>query len=131
MEHERGHRLSVASRRKTVLKQLAGQAIGVPRPREVGAYLRQYPDLAELVLMVCAEARREFGSLTELSLEMYSDPEIDDFYLTLYVRQPTYETDLLARIHRIADTYEKDLARKSGHFLITTDFRAPRNSHGL
>src|SRR5436190_8283622 len=117
MERQPGRRSSVASRRQSVRKQLADQGIVLPRPREVHAYLRQHPDLAELVPVVCAEARREFGSPTELSLEVYRDPEIDDAYLTLYVRQATYATDLLERIHRLAEASTKDLARGSGHLL--------------
>ena len=95
MDRRPGHRSSVAKRRQSVPKQLAAQGITVPRSREVNAYLRQHPDLAELVPMLCAEARREFGRATELSLEVYRDPEVDDSYLTLYVRQANYETDLL------------------------------------
>src|SRR6266446_7699769 len=102
MERQPGRRSSVAPRRQAMPKQLAAQGIVVPRPGEVNAYLRQHAELAELVLLLCAECRREFGNATELSLEVYRDPEINDSYLTLYVRQPTYSTDLLPRIHRVA-----------------------------
>ncbi len=131
MERRHGRRSAVARRGQAVSRRLAAHGIVVPRPRDVNAYLRQHPDLAELVPLVGAAARRVFEGPTELSLELYRDPEIDDAYLTLYVRPAKYGTDLLARIHRVAESYEKELAEASGHFLVTSDFRAPRNEHGL
>jgi hypothetical protein len=124
-------RPAVVSRRQAAPQQLAAYEISVPRPRDVSAYLRQHPDLADVVPALCAEARREFAPPTELSLEVYRDPEIDDVYLTLYVRPATYETDLLDRIHRVTEAHAKDLARRSGHVLVTTDFRAPRTPNGV
>jgi hypothetical protein len=112
-------------------KQLQAEGIVVPRPREVGEYLRQHPDLAELVPALCAEARREFDAATELSLEVYRDPEVNDRYLTLYVRQRNSGADLLPRIHRVGEAHAKDLAGVSGNLLVTTDFRPPRNRDGI
>jgi hypothetical protein len=115
-------------------KQLQAEGIVVPRPREVSEYLRQHPDLAELVPALCAEARREFdeaNEATELSLEVYRDPEVNDRYLTLYVRQRNSGADLLPRIHRVGEAHAKDLAGVSGNLLVTTDFRAPRNQDGI
>ena len=131
MPRQRNRRPVVAARGSTVRKRLSTQGIAVSRPREVNAYLRQHPDLAELVPAVCADVRREFGSSTELALDVYDDPEVEDSYLTLYVRPPTYEADLLDRIHRVSDTHAEDLARTSGHFLVTTDFRAAVAPHGV
>ena len=131
MERKVGHRLTKVRRSRAVRSQLAAHDIAVPEPRAVNAYLRQHPDLAQLVPALCAKARREFGNPTVLSLELYRDPEIDDSYLTLYVRQENYTPDLLDRIHEVSAVNEMALAKTSGHFLITTDFRALRNSHDI
>src|SRR5205085_5354041 len=53
------------------LDHLASQQVVVPRPEEVLAYLEPFRDLADLLPAVCAQARQEFGSEAELSLEVY------------------------------------------------------------
>jgi hypothetical protein len=105
------------------------QQIAIPNPEEVSAYLGQHCDLADLLPALCARARNEFGFEAELSLEIYQDPEIEDHYLTLYVRQPAYEEKIIERIE--AASYEEDLADKTGWLLLTTDFGPPRSKHGV
>jgi len=107
------------------------QQIAIPNPEEVSAYLGQHCDLADLLPALCARARNEFGFETELSLEIYQDPEIEDHYLTLYVRQPANEEKIIERIEAIAASYEEDLADKTGWLLLTTDFGPPRSKHGV
>ena len=60
---------------------------------------------------------------TQLSLEVYHDPEIEDEYLTLYVRQADYDEHVLSTIEDIRAGYEGELAGRSGWLLVTTDFR--------
>src|SRR5437016_5993795 len=59
----------------------------------VRAYLARHRDLVALLPAICAAARKAFAAPTELSLEMYRDPEVNDEYLTLYVRMPEYASD--------------------------------------
>lgn len=61
----------------------------------------------------------------ELSLELYIDPEIDDNYLTLYIRKNHYEEDFMSTIdsiRRIFDDIEP-------YVCVTTDFQ-PKSSVG-
>ena len=100
-------------------------------PDEVRAYLDRFEGLANLVPEVCAALRAEFGGEAELSLELYTDPEIEDRYLTLYVRQAVYDRDIMERIDRACSAVEDRLSAASGRLLVTTDFRPPRGNHAV
>lgn len=102
-----------------------------PNPDQVRDYLTQDQAFQELVLVICKRAREEFGPDTELSLELYRDPEIDDEYLTLYVRQPSYNADILDRIERVGQKFAEPLEKASGYLLLTTDFRPPRRTNAV
>ncbi len=106
--------------------QLQQHQIVVPQPMEVRDYLDRYTDMIDLVLSVCKKARERFVVPTQLSLELYCDPEIDDEYLALYVRQENYEADILDKIESISAPFDAKLAAKSGWLLVTTDFSPPR-----
>jgi hypothetical protein len=109
-----------------LLEHLKSDQIVIPNPEEVSDYLRQYPDIIDLVEFACDETRDRFTPPTQLSLELYRDPESDDEYLTLYVRQEKYEEDIMDVIEDVWSTYEHELTTKLGDFLITTDFDFPR-----
>lgn len=109
-----------------LLEHLKSDQIVIPNPEEVSDYLRQYPDIIDLVEFACEETRSHFLLPTQLSLELYRDPESDDEYLTLYVRQEKYEEDIMDVIEDVWSTYEHELTTKLGDFLITTDFDFPR-----
>lgn len=99
--------------------------------RSVQEYLERYPDLAAMLPAICEQARQEFQPPAELALELYRDPEIKDEYLTLFVRQPRYEADLMARIDRLSDALGDQTEHASGYLLLTTDFSSPRGSNAL
>jgi hypothetical protein len=125
----RGQRQRLA--RKTLEAQLAAQEILVPDFAEVRADLTSHPDLAKIVPSVCAAARNEFGPEAELTLQVYRDPEIDDRHLTLYVRLPSYEHDIIARLERVTQPFEEKLCSAEGYLLVTTDLSPPRVKHGV
>jgi hypothetical protein len=103
----------------------------VPDPGDVGAYLRQHADLAQLLPEVCGRVRQAFGREPELSLEVYRDPEIADRYLTLYVRQDRYDAGIMERIEAVSARFHDLLSGASGHFLLATDLRSPRGLHAI
>jgi hypothetical protein len=106
--------------------QLGQHQIAVLQPAEVRDYLLRYADMFDLVLSVCKSAREKFAAPTQLSLELYRDPEIEDEYLTLYVRQKNYEANILDTIENISAPFDPELSTKSGWLLVTTDFSPPR-----
>ncbi len=95
---------------------------GVPRPP---------PGMTDVVEKASAETRREFGDTAELTLELYHDPEIDDQYLILCVRQAAYEKHIMDRIEAVRARYRDALADKSGWLHVTTDFCPPGTNHVL
>ena len=105
--------------------------VGVEEPAEVAAYLRAHPDLALVVADICGRAREEFGPQAQLILKVYRDPEIEDRYLTLYVRLRAYDRSITARLERVSEPFDEALCKSAGHFLVTTDFRAPTTTHGV
>jgi hypothetical protein len=114
-----------------LFKALAAQRIFLQEPDEIRGYLGEHPDLGRFLPVVCARTRQEFGNEVELSLAVYGDPEIEDHYLTLYVRQPVYSPDILARIRSIRGSFEEEVDDSSGWLLVTTDFRTPRCAHAI
>ncbi len=98
--------------------------VTVSRPAEVRNYLNQYLHLTELILPVCKTARSKFENRAKFYLEVYRDPEIEDEYLALYVRQKAYEDDVLKLIREIArESLYQGLEGKKGWFTVTTDFK--------
>lgn len=110
-----------------LLPQLRAAGIRIPRPAEVRDYLTRYPDLVALTRKVCALASAEFAGKAALSLELYVDPEIDDRYLTIYVRRESYDDAIWEAIERIRASYEDEIAALSGWLHVTVDFRAAAN----
>jgi hypothetical protein len=116
----------VTSQIDTALSQLLSKGIMIPQPAEVRDYLLRYPDIIDLLMPVCKMAQERFELHTQLSLEVYHDPEIEDEYLTLYVRQENYDRQILDKIESVCAEYEKVIAGRSGWLLVTTDFQPPR-----
>ena len=109
-----------------MFNHIISKQVIIPNPKEVRNYLYQYPDIVDVVEFACGETRNRFTQPTQLSLELYRDPEIDDNYLTLYVRQEKYDDDVMDIIEDIWPIYSDELADKSGYFLLTTDFQFPK-----
>ncbi len=99
--------------------------IALPRPSLVGEYLARHPRMAQPLLVACTMVQTELGGQSRLSLDLYQDDEIDDEYLTLYVRQEHYTSSLMNEIEAVSEKCRPALAGVSGRLLITTDFRKP------
>ena len=118
--------VGVTSQIQAVLNQLHQDWIRIPKPNYVREYLLRYPDLINILPYVSKMVRERVGLYTQLSLEVYHDPEIEDEYLTLYIRQEHYDENILNIIEDIRTQYEEKLIGRSGWFLLTTDFRPPK-----
>ena len=99
--------------------------VGVPQAEAVHEYVCRHPDMIDLLARVSHAARERLGPHTQLSLEVYHDPEIEDEYLTLYVRP---DDDAVAQvmdiIEQISGPLDQELAEKSGWLIVTLDLRA-------
>jgi hypothetical protein len=94
-------------------------------PEGVIDYLQKHRSLYDITLYACILTEEKFGSRAQISLEVYQDPEIDDQYLTIYVRQNEYEPDIIEKIDTICEEYAPALAGELGYLLVTTDFHPP------
>ena len=103
----------------------------VPNPQDVECYLREHSALQLLLPQICEQVRAEFGRDAELSLELYRDPEIDDRYLTLYVRQDRYDANIIERLDQLGEQFADELERCTGDILLTTDFCPRRSQHAV
>ena len=108
---------------EVAMVQLGSKGVDIPHPSSLKDYMIAHPNIWEVVIYATEIARLHFGDNAQLSLEVYSDPEIDDNYVTLYIRQNEYDDNLMRQIKKIRKTYESMLVGKSGWFLVTTDFR--------
>lgn len=98
-----------------------------PTPAEISEYLAQYPDMRDVLVEVSRLTEQEFGEEAKLYLEVWRDPEADDKYLTLYVRQSAYDKHIMDRIEKVRMVYEDIIFGKLGWLLVTTDFRRLRS----
>ena len=98
---------------------------------EVRDYLAQHPGMGPLVLRVCALAREKLSPATELTLEVYHDPEIYDPHLVMYARQDVYDDAFMEQLEEIGDLYAEDLVSAPEWFILTTDFERPGVPHGV
>jgi hypothetical protein len=99
-----------------------------PNPVEVIDYLQKHRGLYDTTLLACILAEEEFGARAQISLELYKDPEIDDQYLTIYIRQNEYESDIIEKIDAVCRDYAPAMTGDSGYILVTTDFHPPVES---
>ena len=67
----------------------------------------------------------------ELSLELYKDPEVDDRYLTIYVRQKNYDSEIIKRIDKVSERFDDLLEKVSSFLLLTADSRRPRGKNAV
>jgi len=116
----------VTPRIEIALHEVSDLRVLIPRPSDIRAYLLRFPDMVGAVPPVCRAAKRRFPSDTQLSLELYRDPEIEDEYLTVYVRQKRYDERIMDRIEAVWAECEGAIAGKLGWILVTTDFQPPR-----
>jgi hypothetical protein len=96
------------------LLNLRAHQVTLPNRRTVRQFLEAAPSIAEFLPPLCERLRCEFGPKAELSLELYRDPEIDDEYLTLYVRETHYGADILDRIDERPKCWEKNSSGRQG-----------------
>ena len=116
----------VATPVESLLEQLRRNGIRLPRPAEVRDYLLRYPDVISSIRNACQMTIAEFAGEAVLSLELYVDPEIDDRYLTLYVRQTVNAPNLYERVQRVGESYLCEFDGTGGWFLVATDFQPPQ-----
>lgn len=108
-----------------LIGRLLEKDIVIPNVQEVWDYLLKYDNILGIVWIAVKLALEKFGKNSQLSLEVYHDPEIDDQYLALYVRQEEYDGNIFDVIDEISEEYEDMLSESEGWFVLTSDLHQP------
>jgi hypothetical protein len=117
---------AITARIEKVLNLILYQNILIPRPDSLRNYLLQHLDMLNVLPLICKIAVDRVDSSSQLSLEVYQDPEIQDEYLTLYVRRPQYDESISRLIDEISAECQEYLSESEGWLIVTTDFRPPQ-----
>ena len=107
--------------------ELKKLGVRIPSLARVRDYLLNYSDITDILHPLCQSIRECFGCEAEISLEVYEDPEIEDEYLTLYIRTQEYSDAVIGKIRDLRKEFEEQLSRTDGWILVTTDFKNPRH----
>jgi len=118
--------LDIASTPDQVLTDLKEHGVLLIDVLSLSLYLRRYPEVCDLLLPISGEIRRRLANPSQISIYVYEDPEFDDKYLTVRVRQEEYEPGIMDRIDEILEHFQADLVGMPGWLLVTTDFRRPQ-----
>ena len=132
-EHETGdftwqarHRwIAATSGCDSTLEDLVQKGLRLAKSKEIKAYLLLYPDMIDIVRTIGEDVLKRFPRPSQVALELYQDPEIEDEHLTIYVRQYVYDDDILDVIDEIRLQFRESRATSSGWIHITTDFERP------
>jgi len=114
---------SLAEQSFDELKNIPG--LRFPEKDELLDYLDEYKELFTPLVFAAVASVEEFGTSSQISVELYRDPEIYDRYIVVYVRQYSYDDDIMDRIDMICNEYEKYISDTDGWMMITTDFKPP------
>lgn len=93
----------------------------------VTSYSAKHPGFYDVLLYALKVTEDEFGKDAQISVELYKDPECDDEYVTICVRQDSYDDDIMERIDAVCTGYEDALTNTSGWLMVTTDFQPKRS----
>jgi len=97
--------------------------IVVPHPEAVAEYIGADQQLTLLVQDMATALVGEFrGERSEIELDLYQDPEIEDHFLVLYVRAPEYEDGFMDRLDSVAERFNDRRSQSDGWVLVTSDF---------
>jgi site-specific DNA-methyltransferase (adenine-specific) len=119
------HRMASVKDVGDLIKDLTARGVVMPNVPVVKDYLTFHPKFINVIRDAITSLRLVTDkSNTQLSLEMYQDPEIDDNYLTIYVRQKEYDDDIMDKIYAIRDPGVEHMCDDcGGSVLITTDYQ--------
>ncbi len=122
-ERTDGSRASVTLEIERAFASLRLYRVELPAVTEVRDYLLRFPRLGISVPSITRNVREKLGPKTEISLEVYTDPEIQDEYLVLYARRSEYNPEFLQALSELGSQCADLIPLDSGWLVITTDFR--------
>lgn len=121
--------IATTSKCDSALEGLFQKGLRLVESRGIKAYLLLFPDMIDVVGMIGEAVLERFSPPSQVALELFKDPESDDQYLTVYVRQEQYDEGILDVLDEISGQFDDMLCDTSGWLLITTDFQDPLESN--
>lgn len=119
---------SIAQRIDSAFSKIASRNVSIDHPSRVRSYLREHTDLIDLLPFISRTVSEGFIPDTEISLQVYIDPEFEDAYLAVFGRTEHYNEEFAEQIESIRAKYTELLTGKSGWILVTTDFGEPHQT---
>ena len=119
-------RIAVDHVARAAAKRLGSIGISLPDVQSVTSYITAHPDTGPLLEQLASKLSVSFGNSADVTLEVYCDPEIDDRYLTFYLRKPDLSPSDLELIDHISEEFSPGLATTSGWVVVIPDFRPSR-----
>lgn len=98
-------------------------AVAIPDAVAVEDYLIRFSDTHIRIEYLVLFLRSACGPAVRFELDVNRDPEIENEYLLLLVRLPSYDADTYGRIRAVRHTVARILPEGEGRVLATTDFR--------
>jgi len=123
-----GH--SVLREIESLLEWLKKRKVRLSRVGEILDYLFAFPDLIEVIPLAVEAVYRHLPE-ANLTLCLYTDPEIEDRYPVLYVRLDQYDDSVMERIEAAENEFINILSEKEGWLQITTDFKETDSGHAI
>jgi hypothetical protein len=97
--------------------------VRVPRPAVVAAYLREHPDMVDIVNGLAAALAQEFkDEPAQIQLDVCVDDYVDERELIFNVRLANYGDSIIERLERASVPFDDQLSHASGWVVATTDF---------
>jgi hypothetical protein len=106
------------------LLKVLDQKVQLKNLDKIRDYLLQFPDVMDVIRKAINAAQKHFSE-AQLIMDLYEDPEIEDYYLVLYVRLKNYDDSFVDRLKEAQAEFISDLVNKEGWVQLTTDFRTP------
>lgn len=118
------HEVALMARAEGLVHRLEHEfAVAISDAVTVKDYVVRFPDTYSRVLYLVHLLRQAFGPTVRFVLDINRDPEIENEYLLLLVRMPSYDEATYRRIRSIRQAVAGVLPDGEGRVLATTDFR--------
>lgn len=117
---------SIRDRRSSALSALEDWLhqinVEVVRPEEVWDYLSRNLDTQRATRAAVVKAQALVPGRIRLHLEVYSDPEADDQYLSLLIRADDYPSTFHQLLDEVQEAVLLALPPQAGWLVVSTDF---------
>jgi len=104
-----------------LMRWLVEEGVRLRDAGRIQDYIVEFPDLIKVIPQAVRAAKKHLPE-AQLVLEVYRDPEIEDRYLVIYARFPSYDEGVMERIEAAEAEFLDLLADAKGWLQLTTDF---------